>query len=79
MAIEKMKILGAVLELSAHPIWPIWPNFEVNGLVAPKRSPGLSFFLIVRGAEYSFYVKSIATYVPAFLGFNNSILAIVYV
>ena len=27
------------------------------------------------GADYSFYVKSIATYAPAFLGYNNSVLA----
>ena len=35
MAIEKIKILGAVLELPAKQhcqFWPIWPNFEVNGL-----------------------------------------------
>ena len=32
MAIEKIKILGAILELPALSIWPIWPNFEVNGL-----------------------------------------------
>ena len=29
------------------------------------------------GADYSFYVKSIATYAPTFLGYNNSVLAIV--
>ena len=29
------------------------------------------------GAKYSFDVKSIATYVPTFLGYNNSVLAIV--
>ena len=27
------------------------------------------------GADYSFYVKFIATYAPAFLGYNNSVLA----
>ena len=27
------------------------------------------------GADYSFYVKSIATYAPTFLGYNNSVLA----
>ena len=27
------------------------------------------------GADYLFYVKSIATYAPAFLGYNNSVLA----
>ena len=29
------------------------------------------------GADYSFYVKSIATDSPTFLGYNNSVLAIV--
>ena len=27
------------------------------------------------GADYLFYVKSIATYAPAFFGYNNSVLA----
>ena len=27
------------------------------------------------GTDYSFYLKSIATYAPAFLGYNNSALA----
>ena len=31
----------------------------------------------ILGAEYSFYVKSIATYAPTLLGYNNSVLAIV--
>ena len=29
------------------------------------------------GANYSFYVKSIATYVPTFFGYNHSVIAIV--
>ena len=32
-------------------------------------------FSIAMGADYSFYVKSIATYAPAFFGHNNSVLA----
>ena len=32
-------------------------------------------FSIVLGAEYSFYLKSIATYAPEFLVYNNSVLA----
>jgi hypothetical protein len=32
-------------------------------------------FSIVLGAEYSFYLKSIVTYAPAFWGYNNSVLA----
>ena len=47
-------------------------------MVAPKWPPGFSFFqLSWGGAEYSFYVKSIASYAPTFLGYNNSVLAIV--
>ena len=35
--------------ITALQIWPIWPNFEVNGLdwqccLAPKQLPGFSFF-----------------------------------
>jgi hypothetical protein len=36
MEIEKIKILEAVVELPAkqhYRFWPIWPNFEVNGLI----------------------------------------------
>ena len=32
----------------------------------------------ILGAEYSFYLKSNATYAPAFLGYNNSSLARVF-
>ena len=72
---EKIKILGAVLE-------PIWPIFELNGLDwqcclagSSKTAPRILIFSIVLGAKYSFYLKSIATYAPAFLGYNNSALA----
>ena len=40
-------------------------------------APRIFIFSIVLGAEYLFYVKSIATYTPTFLGYNNSVLAIV--
>ena len=47
------------------------PNFEVNGLDwqcclagSSKTVPRISIFSTVLGAEYSFYVKSIATYAP---------------
>ena len=40
-------------------------------------APRIFIFSIVLGAEYSFYVKSNATYAPTFLGYNNSVLAIV--
>ena len=63
-------------------IWQIWPNFEVNGLDwqcclagSPKTAPRILIFSIAMGADYSFYVKSTATYAPAFLGSNNLVLA----
>ena len=66
------------------PIWPIWSNFEVNGLDwqcclagSSKTAPRIFIFSIVLGAKYSFYVKSIATYAPTFFVCNNSVLAIV--
>ena len=86
MTIEKIKILGAVLELSAkqHCQFGKFGPIEVNGLDwhcclagSSKTVPRIFIFSIVLGAEYSFYVKSIATYAPTFLGYNNSVLAIV--
>ena len=54
------------------------PNFEVNGLDwqcclagSSKTAPRIFIFSIAMGADYSFY----ATYAPAFLGYNNSVLA----
>ena len=74
MAIEKIKILGAVLELQTKQhcqFSPFGPIFEVNGLDwqcylagSSKTAPSILIFTIVLGAEYSFYVKSIATYAP---------------
>ena len=82
MAVEKIKILGVVLELPAKQhcqFSPFGSIFEVNGLDwqcclagSSKTAPRILVFLIVLGAEYSFYLKSIATYAPAFLGYNNS-------
>ena len=57
-------------------------NFEVNGLDwqcslagSSKMAPRILIFSIAMVANYSFYVKSIATYAPAFFWYNNSILA----
>ena len=60
MAIEKGKILEAVLRatsLTALLIWPIWPNFVVNGLDwlccladRTKTAPRIFLFSIVLGA-----------------------------
>ena len=74
-----MKILGAVLELPALPIWSIRPNFEVNGLDwqcclagSSKTAPRIFIFSIVLGAENLSYVKSIETHARAFLPLNIS-------
>ena len=60
MAVEKIKILGTV-----------FPDFLVNGPIwqcclagSSKAALKILIFSIVLGAEYSFYVKSIATYAP---------------
>ena len=64
---------------------PIWPNFEVNGLDwqcclagSSKTAPRILIFSNAMDTTYSFYVKSIATYAPAFLRYNNSVLARVF-
>ena len=42
-----------------------------------KTAPRILISSIAMGANYSFYVKSIASYVLTLLGYNNSVLAIV--
>ena len=76
MAIEKIKILGAVLELPAKQhcqFSPFGPTFEVNGLDwqcylagSSKRAPRILIFSIAIGADYSFDIKSGFSIVPAF-------------
>ena len=63
-------------------IWPIWRNFEVNGLDwqcwlpgSSKTAPRIFIFSIVLGAEYLSYVKFIATFALAFFGYIISVLA----
>ena len=60
MASEKIKILEAVLELD-------WQCCLVG---SSKMAPRIFIFLIVLGAEYSSYVKSIETHARAFLTLN---------
>ena len=74
MAVEKIKILGAVLELPANlalPIWLIHQEIGQNGLNwqfvlagSSKTAPRILFFSFVLGAEYFSFVKSIAIYAP---------------
>ena len=78
MAIEKIKILGAVLELPAKPhcqFSPFGLFFEVNGLDwqcylagSSKTAPRI---LIAIGADYSFNVKSGFSIAPACSLHNN--------
>ena len=77
MAIEKIKILGAVLDLSAkQPIYlkigPNWPNQQCCLAGSSKTAPRIFIFSIAMDADYTFYVKSIETHAHAFLPLNIS-------
>ena len=55
-------------------------SYQLNSTANPAHlpqnwAPRILIFSIVLGAEYSFYLKFIATYAPAFLGYNDSALA----
>ena len=52
-----------------------WFEFAML-LVAPKR-PWILIISFAMGADYSFYLESIAIYAPTFFKYNNSVLAIV--
>ena len=56
-----------------HP-WQL-KKIEILGAVLELPAKQHCQFGIVLGAEYSYYVKSIATYAPTFFGCNNSVLA----
>ena len=65
MAVEKIKILGAILELPAK--WHYQSSLFTSKLgQIGQSSQNLIFFLIAMGANYSSYVKSIPTYAPTF-------------
>ena len=87
MAIEKIKILGAVLELPAKqhfqslPIQPIHLENGPNGLywqccLASNSitAPRILIFLIAMGTDYSFELIYIVTHTPQFNGHNKLIL-----
>ena len=71
MAVEKIKILGAILELPANlalPIWLIHQEIGQNGLNwqcylagSSKKAPRILIFSTAMGAKKSFYMKFIAT------------------
>ena len=81
MAIEKIKIVGAVLELPAKQhcqFSPFGPLYEVNGLDwqcclagSSKTAPRILIFSIAIGANYSFDIKSGFSIAPAFSLHNN--------
>ena len=82
--IEKMKILGAILELcnSTVPIQPVylriglnWPNRQCFLACSSQRAPRILIFSIVLGAENLSYVKSIETHARAFLPLNISAIS----
>ena len=79
MAIEKIKILGAVLELPAKQHCQFSPYTSKLGQIgclagSSKRAPRIFIFSIAMGANYAFYVKTIETHARTFLALN--ILAI---
>ena len=84
MAIEKIKILGAVLELPAKQhcqFSPFGPLCEVNGLDwqcylagSSKKAPRILIVSIAMGADYSFELISIETYAPQFIVYNKLFL-----
>ena len=56
-------------------IEPNWPNWQCCLAGSSKTAPRILVFSIAMDADYSFYVKFIATYASAFLRYNNSVLA----
>ena len=87
MAIRKIKIMGAVLELPAKQrcqFSPLTSKIGPNGLnwqcclVGKQLQTALSFFDFFNchcSAKPSFQVKSIATLTPTFFTHNNSFIA----
>ena len=84
MVIEKIKILGAVLALSAKQhcqFSPFGPYFEVNGLDwqcylagGSKTATRILNFSIAMVADYLFDVKKIDIWAPTFFKHNNSFI-----
>ena len=53
---------------------PNWPNWQCCLAGSSKTAPRILIFSIAMDVEYSFYLKSIATYAPKFFGYNNLVL-----
>ena len=84
MAIDKIEIMGAVLELPAKQHCQFSP-FEVNGLDwhcclagSSKTAPSILIFSIVMVADYSFDVKNIDIWKLAFFENNNSFIVTMF-
>ena len=76
MAIEKIKIPGAVLELPAKQQCQSSPFTSKLGQIGQICSaPRILIFSIAMGAEYLFYLKSIATFALTFYGYIILVLA----
>ena len=76
MAIEKIKILGAVLELPAKQhcqfsLFPVKMNWQCCLGDSFKMAPRILSFSIALDADYSFELISIETYAPQFIGHNK--------
>ena len=56
-------------------IGPNGLNWQCCLAGSSKTAPRILIFSTAMGADYSFHVKFIATYAPAFFWYNNSILA----
>ena len=80
MAIKKIKILEAVLELPTkqHCQFTLILDWQCFLAGRSKTAPSIFIFSIVLGAEYLSYLKSIATYAPTFFGYIISVLASVF-
>ena len=65
------------LRVSCLKIGPNWPNRQYCFAGSSYTAPRILIFSIAMGTDYSFYVKSIATYALTFLKYNNSFSAIV--
>ena len=84
MAIEKIKILGAVLELPAKQHCQFSLSTKKMGqmgwigsavwLVAPKTAPRILIFSMAMDADYTFELISIKTCAPQFKWHNKSFL-----
>ena len=67
--------------MSIQPIYlklgPNWPNRQCCLAGSSQRAPRILIFLIVMGADYSFYVKTIDTHARTFLPLNISAIGTV--